>query len=88
MSPFKHKLKRPGEKYVSASETARLMEEGIISESKSNVRKLESDEDESDFECYDKSDGKSVPVDRQRTSRRQTNPRTTNKQIGRRQSQQ
>ena len=62
MSPIKHKLKEPGRKHVSASETARLKEEAIFYKSKSNVRKLESDEEESDFECYDKSDGKPVYV--------------------------
>ena len=32
LSPNKHKLQRPGGKYLSASERTRLMEEGIISE--------------------------------------------------------
>ena len=31
--------------------------------SKPKVRKVESDEDDSDFECYNKSDGKPVHVD-------------------------
>ena len=62
MSPNKHKLRVPGGKYVSASEGAQLMEEGIISEPKSKIRKVESDKQESDFDCYDKSDGKSVHV--------------------------
>ena len=39
------------------------MEEGIISESKSKVRKVELDEEENDFECYDKSDEQPVHVD-------------------------
>ena len=40
-----------------------LMEEGTISEYKPKVRKMESDEDDSDFECYDRSEGKPVHVD-------------------------
>ena len=39
------------------------MEEVIISGSKLRVRKVESDEEKSDFECYDKSDKKPVDVD-------------------------
>ena len=34
-----------------------MMEEGIISESKPKVGKVESEEEDSDFECYDKSEG-------------------------------
>ena len=63
LSPNKHKLKRPGEKYVSASERTRLLEEGIISESKPKVRKMDLDEVESNFECYDRSEGKPAHVD-------------------------
>ena len=62
MSPNKHQLRGPGGKYVSASEKARKVEEGNISESKAKVQK-ESDERDNDFECYDKSDGKPVHVD-------------------------
>ena len=62
MSPIGQKLRGPGGKYVSASERAQMMEEGVISESKLRVRKVESDEEGSDFECYDKSDGKPVHV--------------------------
>ena len=40
-----------------------MMEEGIISESKLKVRRVESDEEHSDSECYDKSEGKPVHVD-------------------------
>ena len=61
-SPNKHKLRGPVEKNVSVSEKAQLMEEGIISESNSKVRKVESSEKQNDFECYDKSDGKTVHV--------------------------
>ena len=39
------------------------MEEGIICESKSKVRKVDSDEEDSDFECYDRSEEKPVHVD-------------------------
>ena len=62
MPPNKDKLRGPGGKYVSARERAQLMEEGLISESKSKVRKVEWDEEEKDFECYDMSDGKPVHV--------------------------
>ena len=73
MSRNKRKLQETGGKYVSASERERLMGKGTISESKSNVRKVESDEEETDFECYEKSDGKpgqvnlgkKQPVDKQ-----------------------
>ena len=63
MSPNKHQLRGPGSKYVSTSEKTREMEEVMISESKSRVRKVESDEENSDFECFDKFDGKLVHVD-------------------------
>ena len=39
------------------------MEEGIISESRPKVRKAASDEENSDFKCYDRSEGKPVHVD-------------------------
>ena len=39
------------------------MEEGIISESKPKVRKVESDEEDSHFECFDKCEGEPVHVD-------------------------
>ena len=55
MSPNEHKLRGPGGKYVNASERARFMEEGIISQPKLTVRKTKSDKEESDFECYNKS---------------------------------
>ena len=49
---------------MSASEKAKKTEEeGTISASKPKVRKVKSDEYDSDFECYSKSDGKSVHVD-------------------------
>ena len=57
MTPNKHKLRGPGGMYVSGSERARLMKEGIISECKLMVQKLESDDEQSDFEGYDKSNG-------------------------------
>ena len=61
-SPKKPKIRGPGVKYVSASERARLVEEGILSGSKSKVRKIELDEKGSDFECCDKSNGTPVHV--------------------------
>ena len=39
------------------------MEEAIIFELKWRSQKVESDEQDSDFECYDKSNGKPVHVD-------------------------
>ena len=63
MFPNKHNLWGPGGTYVSASETTRLREEGIISESRPTVRKVVSDDEDSDFECYDRSQGKPLHVD-------------------------
>ena len=63
VSPKKHTLRGPGGKYVSASEIPQKMEERTISMSKPKVRKVESAEDDCDFECYSKSDGKSKHVD-------------------------
>ena len=40
-----------------------MMEEGKTSESKLKVRKTESDEEGSDFDCYDNYEGKPVHVD-------------------------
>ena len=53
----------PGGKYMNASEKAKKAEEGTISASKPKVQKMDSDEDESSFECYNKSDGKPLHVD-------------------------
>ena len=39
------------------------MEEVFICEYKPKVRKVELDEEDSDFECYDRSEGKPVGVD-------------------------
>ena len=59
----KHTLRGPGGKYMSASEKAKKTEEErTISASKPKFRKVES-EDQSDIECYSKSDGKPVHVD-------------------------
>ena len=72
MSPNKHQLRRGG-KHVSASEKARKQQECIISESKRKVRKVESDDKDIDFECYDKSDEKpaNVDVDKEGSSRKE-----------------
>ena len=40
-----------------------LMEGGIISKFKLNVRKVDSDEEDSNFECYDRSEKKPVHAD-------------------------
>ena len=48
---------------MSASKKTRKVEERRFSESKPEVRKLESDEEGSDFECFDKSDGNLLNVD-------------------------
>ena len=63
MSPNKHKLRAAGRKNVRASEKARELEVGIILEWKIKVREVEWDEEDCDFEYYDKSDGKPVHVD-------------------------
>ena len=63
MSPNKHQLRGPSGKYVSASQKTRKMTEGILSESKPKIEKVESDEEHSDSECYDKSNGKPVHAD-------------------------
>ena len=63
MSPNKHQLRGPGGKYVSASEKARRLEEGIFSESKSKVLKVQSEDEDGDLERYHESDGKPVRVD-------------------------
>ena len=58
MSPNKHRLREPRGKYVRVSEKTRKMGERTISKSKPKVRNVDSNEEDSDFECYDKSDGK------------------------------
>ena len=63
MSPNKHKLRGPCVKNVSASERTRLMEEGIFFEFKPKVRTVDSVEEDSDFECFYRSEGKPVHVD-------------------------
>ena len=60
----KNKLKGPSGKYVSASEEARRKEEVIFPEHKSKVRKVKSEDDDSEFECYDKSDWETVTCGR------------------------
>ena len=56
-------LKGPSGKYVSVSEKIRKLEENIFFESKLKNPKVESNEEVSDFECYDKPEGKPVHVD-------------------------
>ena len=63
LSPNKHKQRGPRKKYASASQRTRLMQEVLICDSKPKVRKVDSDEEDSDFECYDRSEGKPVNVD-------------------------
>ena len=60
LSPNKHELRRTGGESVSASESARIMEEGIFPESEQKFRKVESDEVDSEFECYGNSEKKPV----------------------------
>ena len=48
---------------MSASEKATKAEEGITSVSKPKARKVECDEDDSKFYCYNKSDGKPIHID-------------------------
>ena len=63
LSTNKHNLRGAGGKYVNPSERTRLMEEGIVSESKPKVRKVNSHEEDSDLECYGRSKGKPENVD-------------------------
>ena len=88
VSPKNQTLRGPGGKYVSASQREKQKAEGTTrttSASKPKVRKVESDEDNSDFECYIKSDGKQVHVDiDKRSHRRRTGTRNTTEKIGRR----
>ena len=56
-------MRASSEKYESDSEKAQKLEEVTISASKPNVWKVESDEDDSNFECYNKFGGKPVHVD-------------------------
>ena len=53
MSPNNYHLVGSGGKHVSACEKARKLEQGISSDSKSKVRKVESDQRDSVFESYD-----------------------------------
>ena len=57
-----HSSYGPSGKYVSASEKARKQDEVVISESKWEVPKVDSDED-SDFECCSKSNRKPFYMD-------------------------
>ena len=61
--PIKHNLRGPAERYVSASGRTRIMEQGIISESRPKVRKVAWENEDSDFECYERDEGKPVHVD-------------------------
>ena len=62
MSLNKHQLSGPSGKY-EPSQKAQKLEEGIISQSKLDVWKVDSDKKDSDFECYDKYNGMSVHLD-------------------------
>ena len=62
-SLIKHQLRGPCGEYMSTSEKTKKTEEGMISESKPEVWKVESDKEDSDFECYNNSEGKPVHVD-------------------------
>ena len=59
---------------MKGSEKVRKVEEGIISKSKPKVRKVESDEEDRDLECYDRSDGKPVHVDIEKEVTEGNNP--------------
>ena len=56
-------MRGSSEKNVSGWQKPWKVEEGIISASKSIVRKVESDEEGKDFKCYSKSDEKPVHID-------------------------
>ena len=82
VSPKKHTLRGPGKKYTSGSEkTKKAEEEGTICPSKPEIRKVESEKDDSDFECYNKS---GTHRHRQKIHRRMTGTDITTEQIGRR----
>ena len=71
----KHQFKGPSGFYVGASEKGQNLEEGTIFKSKPKVRKIESNEKDSDFEVYDKYAGKPVNVDVDKeTTERQRSP--------------
>ena len=91
MSPNGQKLRGAGVKLVSACDKAQKQDEDIISKSKRKVCKVESDDDDSEFECHDKLDGKSVhtDVDREnRNYREEADVSATREQIGGRVDQQ
>ena len=61
------------------------MEEGILSESKLKVLKVNSEKENSDFECTDRSEGKPVHVEIDKKSRgKQTHISIVTELIGRR----
>ena len=55
-SPNKHKMRGLGCKYVSASERTLLIEEVNLPEYRPRVRKVDADDENSDLECYDRSE--------------------------------
>ena len=59
---IKHSLRGPGEKYMSASEIEKV-EESIIWLSETKVWKVKLEDEDSDFDCQNKSDGKPLHVD-------------------------
>ena len=63
VSPNKHTMRGKSKKCVSALEEAQKIEEGTISAAEPRVRKVKSDKEDSDFECYSKSDGKPLHGD-------------------------
>ena len=64
VSPKKHTLRGLGGNYMTASEKSKKAEKGrTISLFKPKVPNVESDEDDSNFECCNKSDGKLVHVE-------------------------
>ena len=79
----KQSFRGPGGNNMRSSEKARKAEEEeIISKSKAKVRKVESDEDDSGFECYNRPDSKLVHVDIDKSHRRITGTGITTEQIG------
>ena len=62
-SPIKHQLRGLSGNYESASARERKQKEGIIPKFNPKVRKVESEDEDSNFECYNKSNGKPLHVD-------------------------
>ena len=59
-SPNKHKMRERSGTYPSVSKIVKQRKEETIAESRYKVRILEPDKEDSEFECYNKTEGKPV----------------------------